>query len=135
MGRIHIALLGSVVEDDPNRVSLPRPKAAYPVTQIDAINTPCSLNRSMMHRERHRVTLAKWNHLWPRLHARPLFGEHEFAAREIPLRFREQDCYLYREDVLAVEILMQTVIVPFAILKEQWRWPLLACVMASFDKV
>jgi hypothetical protein len=73
----------------------------------------------MIHRERHRVTLAKRNHLWPRLHARPLFGEHEFAPCEISLWFREQDRYLYWKDVLSVEILMQAIVVAFGVLEEQ----------------
>jgi hypothetical protein len=88
-----------------------------------------------MHRERHRVALAEGNHLWPRLHSRALLGENEFAAREIPLRFRQQDCYLEREYVLAVEILMKAVEIAFAVLTEQRRWSLLSCVVASLNKL
>jgi hypothetical protein len=88
-----------------------------------------------MHGERHRVALAERNYFWPRLHTWPLLGEHEFAACEIPLRFRQQDCHLYREDVLSVEVLMQAVEVTLAVLKEQWRGSLLSCVVASLNKL
>ena len=89
----------------------------------------------MTYRERYGVALAERNHLWPRLHTRPLLGEDELTAREISLRFRQQDCYLYREDVLPVNILVQAVEVTFAVLKEQWRGSCLSCIMASLQKL
>ena len=89
----------------------------------------------MTHRERHRVALAERNHFWPRLHTRPLLGEDKLTAREIPLRFRQQDCYLYRENVLPVKILVKAVEVTFAVLEEQWRRPPLPCVVASLQKL
>src|SRR5438477_11539357 len=45
------------------------------------------------------------------MHAWPLFPQHEFATREIPLRLREQEGCLNRKGVIAVEILMQAVVV------------------------
>ena len=89
----------------------------------------------MTHRERYCVALAERNHFWPRLHSRPLLGEDELTAREIPLRFRQQDCYLYRENVLPVNILVQAVEVTFAVLKEQWRRSRLPRVVASLQKL
>jgi len=74
-----------------------------------------------MYREGHSVTLAKRNHLWPRLHTRTLFGKYEFASGEIPSRLRQQDSYLYWEDMFSVEVLVQTVVITFAILQKQWR--------------
>ena len=85
----------------------------------------------MTYRERYGVALAERNHLWPRLHTRPLLGEDELTAREISLRFRQQDCYLYREDVLPVNILVQAVEVTFAVLEEQGRRSRLSCVVTS----
>ena len=77
--------------------------------EIDAIDAPRSLNRTMMDCEGHRVALTKRNHLGARLHTRPLLGEHEFAPGKISLRLREQDRHLYGKDVFTVEILMQAV--------------------------
>jgi hypothetical protein len=123
------------VKDDSNRVTLARAKPAQAVPKVDAIGSARSLDRPMTYRERYGVALAERNHLWPRLHTRPLLGEDELTAREISLRFRQQDCYLYREDVLPVNILVQAVEVTFAVLKEQWRRSRLSCIMASLQKL
>jgi len=123
------------VKDDSHGVTLPRAKPAHTVAKVDAIGPARPLDRPMTHRERHRITLAERNHFWPRLHSRPLLGEDELTAREIPLGFRQEDCYLYREDVLPVNILVQAVEVTFAALKEQWRRSRLSCIMASLQKL
>ena len=115
----------------PTVCRLPRPDAAYSMAEIDPIGAPRSLNRTMMHCERHRVALAKRNHLWPRLHTGPLLGEHEFTSGEISLRLREQDRHLDRKDVLTVKILMQAVEVALSILEEQRRRPLLPRIVAT----
>jgi hypothetical protein len=82
-------LLVGVVKDDSNGVTLPRAKPAHTMPKVDAIGSPRSMDRPMTHCKRHRVALAKRNHFWPRLHTRPLLGEDELTAREIPLRFRQ----------------------------------------------
>ena len=82
------ALLGAVVEDNAECVTLPRAQAANPVPQVYPVGAPRSLNRAMMHGECYAITLAHGYYLRPRLHARTLFGEHKFAAREISCRFR-----------------------------------------------
>ena len=105
------------------------------MARTDAIRSPRSSNRAVVHRERHRVPLAQRNHLRPRLHTRPLLGEYEFAAGEISLRFRKQDRDLYREDVLSIKILMQAVEVALAIVEEQRRRPLLPRIVASPEKI
>jgi hypothetical protein len=43
------------------------------------------------------------------LHPWPLLGHHEFAAHEVAAGRGKQNRHLDRKDVLAVEILMQTV--------------------------
>jgi len=123
------------VKDDSNRVTLARAKPAHAVPKVDAIGSPRSLNRPITYRERHRVALAERNHFWPRLHSRPLLGEDELTTREIPLGFRQEDCYLYRENVLPVNILVQAVEVTFAVLKEQWRRSRLSRIVASLQKL
>ena len=104
------------------------------MAQVYAIGSSRSLNRAVMHCECHSVTLAERNDFWTRLHARTLLGEHKLAAREISLWFTQQDCYLYGEDVLPVEILMQAIVVACAVPEKQWRWSLLACVVTSLEK-
>ena len=64
-----------------------------------------------------------------------MLGEDKLTAREISLRFRQQDRYLYREDVLPVNILVQAVEVTFAVLKEQWRRSRLSRIVASLQKL
>jgi hypothetical protein len=71
-----------------------------------------------MYRECHSIALAQRNDVWPRLHARPLLGEHELATGEIPPWLAEQDSYLDRENVLAIEILVQTVEIAGAVLQQ-----------------
>ena len=51
--------------------------------------------------------------------SRALLGHDELAAGEIDAGFRQQDGHLQREDVLAIEILMQAVVVPGAVSQEQ----------------
>ena len=123
------------MKDNSNGVTLPRAKPAHTVPKVDAIGSPRSLDRPMTHRESYCVALAERNHFWPRLHTRPLLGEDELTAREISLRFRQQDCYLYREDVLPVNILVQAVEVTFFVLEEQWRRSRLSCVVTSLQKL
>ena len=64
------------------------------------------------------LTLVERGHLGPRLHARPLFGEDEFAPREIDAGLCEQERDLEREDVFAVEVLMQAVVIVGAVPKK-----------------
>jgi hypothetical protein len=123
------------VKDDSNGVSLARAKPAHTVPKVDAIGPARPLDRPMTHRERHRITLAERNHFWPRLHSRPLLGEDELTAHEIPLGFRQEDCYLYRENVHPVNILVQAVEVTFVVLEEQWRRSRLSCVVTFLQKL
>jgi hypothetical protein len=123
------------VEDDAKGVPLPRPETAYAMAEIDTIGAPRSLDRTMMHCESHSVALAERDHLGPRLHTRPLLGQHEFASGEIFLGLREQDRHLYWKNVFTVEILMQAVEVTHSIPKEQGRWSLLPRVMTLLYEV
>ena len=50
-----------------------------------------------------------------RLPARALFRQHELAAGEVPRRCRQQHRHLQREDVLAIEILVQAVVIAGAV--------------------
>ena len=74
---------------------------------------------------------AERDHLGARLHARPLLGEHEFAAQEVSSRRGQEKSGLQREDVLAVEILMQAVVVALAVLQKERRGLCLPGAMAA----
>jgi len=63
------------------------------------------------------IALTQGHDFCPRLHARALLGQNEFSASEISLRFREQNGHLDWEYMLAVEILMEAVVVPLFILQ------------------
>ena len=95
---------------------------AHAMAQVDPAENPRrALHRPMMHGKGHRVALTQRHHLGARLHARPLLGQHEFAAGEIAARFRQQDRDLQREHMLAIEVLMQAIVVAFAVLQQQRR--------------
>ena len=78
------------MKDDAESMALPRMHRAHAVAQIDTIVTA----RSLLHGEDHRVALRQRHHLGARLHARPLFGEHEFTAGKIAPRRGKQKCNL-----------------------------------------
>ena len=80
-----------------------------------------SLYGSVMHRKDHAVPLAERHDVGPRLPARPLLREHEFAAGEVASRLREQHGDMQREDVIPVEALMQAVMVARPVLKQERR--------------
>src|SRR5258708_29738294 len=125
----------SIVEDDPQRMTAPRPQPADSMAQIHTIRSAGSLHRTMMHRKRKRIALSKRNHLRPRLHTRTLLRQHKLASNKILSRLREQNRHLYREDMFPIKILMQTVVIPFPILQQQRSRPDLTRIMASLDEV
>ena len=61
-------------------------------------------------------------------------GQHELAAAEIAPRLRQQDRDLDRKHVLAVEVLVQAVVVALAILQQQRRRPRLPGVMTALQE-
>ena len=75
-------------------------QAADAVAQVDAIAAAGTAHRPVMHCEYRGIAAAERHDLGARLHARPLFGEHEFAAGKIIARLRQQHHDLQREDVL-----------------------------------
>jgi len=67
-----------------------------------------------MHREDNRITLRERYGFGARLHARALLGENEFAAGEISGE-GEQDRGSERKDEVAIEVLVQAVVVACAV--------------------
>src|SRR5215472_17250593 len=91
------------------------------MAHVDAVDAARALHRSMMHGEDHALALRERHDFGARLHARPLLREHEFAAGEILARPRQQKSDLQRKNVLAVEILMQAIVVAGTIREQQRR--------------
>jgi hypothetical protein len=89
----------------------------------------------MVDSESHGIALAKWHHFRSRLHPRSLFRKHELSTGKVAHWFWEKNRYLYRKYVLAIEILVQAVIVSLAILEEQWRGPDLSGVVTALDEL
>ena len=65
---------------------------------------------------------------------RPLLGEDEFAAREIDGRPCEQERDLEREDVFAIEVLMQAVVIVGAVPEQERGRLRLARLMATVEE-
>ena len=65
----------------------------------------------------------------------PLLDDHELAAVEVPARLVQQERRLQREDVLAVEVLVQAVVVAGAVGQQQGRGPRLAGLAATRQHV
>jgi hypothetical protein len=98
-----------VVEDDPEGVSATGTHAADAVPQIDAVAAAATLNRPVPDREDDAVASQERHDLRPGLHPRTLLCEDEFTARKIHAGFFQQDRNLERENVFAVNVLVQTV--------------------------
>src|SRR5262250_414053 len=99
---------------------------AYAMAQDDAIPSFRTWHWPMMDREDDAVPLPERHHFNARLLARSLLREHEFTAREVVSWHRQEEGDLQREDMLAIEILMQTVVIALVIVQEERRWPGLA---------
>ena len=105
------------MQDNAQRVPMPLPQSADTVAQGNPIFAACSLDRAAVHSEHHTVALGQRDHLDARLHARSLFSQHKFAAFEVFDRLRQENRNLQREDMLPVQVLMQTVVITGAVLQ------------------
>ena len=75
----------------------------------EAVGALGAAHGAMMHGKDHGIAAAQGHHGGARLHARPLLGQDELAAREVEAGLREQDGGLQRKHMLAVEVLVQAV--------------------------
>src|SRR5690348_57345 len=99
------------MENDPERKAAAPAHAADAMAHRDAVIAARPANRSVIDRENHRVAETERYDLSARLHPRPCFDQHEFASRELIAGSAEQYRRLYRKDVIAIEILVQAVVV------------------------
>ena len=109
--------LGRVVEDDPDGVPHAGSDTAYTVSEVHAVFALRALHWPMMDCEGHSITLQKRYDLGAALHTRTLLGQYKLSASKIMPGLGEQNRDLNRKHMLAIQILMQAVIVPFSILK------------------
>ena len=105
------------MKNNPGRITSAKSNATDAMPQRDSIETACPLHRTMVHGKQDSVSLPQRHHHGPRLHAGPLFGQDDFTAGEVLLGSGQQNHQLQRKQVLAVEVLVQTVIVLRAILQ------------------
>src|SRR5262249_7790610 len=91
------------------------------MAHVDSVGAARALHRPMMHRENDAFALRERNDFRPRLHAGALLREQKSPAGEVFTRTRQQKGNLQRENVLPVEILMQTIVVADAVSQEKRR--------------
>src|SRR4029450_12100683 len=107
---------------------------AYAVAQGAPIPAFRAWHWPMMDWEDDAVSLPERHYFSARLLARSLLREHEFTAREVVSRHRQEAGDLQREDMLAIEILMEAVVIALAIVQEERCWPGLTGAMAPLEK-
>lgn len=90
------------MEDDAERVAMPRADAADAVTHRYPIVATRAAVRSVVDREHDRIALAERNDFGTRLHSWTLLGQDKFATAKILTGVGQQHRYLKRKDVLAV---------------------------------
>jgi hypothetical protein len=93
-------------------------QATDAVTEIHPVNALRTLHGAVVYGEHYCIALPQRNNLWSGLHARALLGEHELAATEVLAGFGKQNRRLQRENVLAVKVLVQAVVVVGPVLKQ-----------------
>src|SRR3989344_7462000 len=109
-------------------------QATDAVAQGDPIVTAHAFDRALVDREDQAVAFFQTDDLRARLHARPLLGQHELTAGEILPRRRQKNRHLEREDMLAIHILMQAVVVLWSVLQQQGCRTLLASGVTTFEE-
>jgi hypothetical protein len=105
------------VKNDTGGVAVARANTAHAMPQVYTVRTARTLHWAVMDRDHRSVALMQWQHERSRLHARALLGHHELATFEIAARLRQQYHHLQRENMLAVQILVQAVVVVGAVLQ------------------
>src|SRR5258708_37849611 len=123
------------MENDADCMPVPRPDAADAVPQVYAISAARTLHGTIVNRENNAVSLTERHDHRPALHARALLRHDELAAGEVRAGVGQQNSQLEREDMLAVEVLVQAVVVADSILKEKRRVPHLSGLVATLNEV
>src|SRR5215210_8134053 len=80
-----------IVKDHAERMAVAGTDPAYAMAKINPIGSARPLNRPDMHSKGDRIALAERHHFGPRLHARALLSQYEFASGKIAARLRQKD--------------------------------------------
>src|SRR5438876_1238760 len=97
------------------------------------VGAASAVDRAVMDREDHGLASPQGNDLTSRLSARALLDQEELAAGEVVLGGAEQHGKLQWKDQIAIEVLVQAVVVAGLVFEDERRWPLLARCMAFFE--
>lgn len=122
-----------VVEDDSEGETVAGADGADSMAHGYSIHTTGTVLRAMVDGEDDSLALMERDDRGPGLHARALFGEDELASSEVASRLAEEEGDLKREDELAIEVLMETVVVLLLVLEKQWSGASLASVVAELE--
>src|SRR5215469_14067012 len=98
-----------------------------------AVMAAYALHWAMMDREDDGFSLPKRYDFASRLRARPLLDEQKFAAGEVLFRRAERHRQLQRKYQIAVEVLVQAVVVPGPVFEHERRRPLLPRLVALIE--
>ena len=113
---VHYSLRG-VVEDDTRGVASTGKDSAHSVPHVYSVDSPCAADGAVVDGKDYGVALAKGDDNGAGLHAGALFGHYKFAAGEVAARFGQEQSKLQREDVVAVEVLMEAVVIAGLVLE------------------
>ena len=127
--------LSCIVKDHPKRMTLPAANGTHAVAHRYAIDTARPALGTVIDRKDDGLALAKRNDGDAGLHARTLLGEHELSAGEVASGLTEKKSYLERKEDVAVEVLMQAVVVAGLVAEQQWRGSLLPCLVTDAKKL
>ena len=119
------------MKNDAGRMAVAGENAADAVAHFDAVVSLDALHWPVVDREGDRVAPTQRNNLDPTLHAGSLLREYEFAARKVLTGLGEQYGHLNWEGEIAVEVLVQAIVVARLVLKKQRRRANLTGIMAG----
>ena len=120
------------MKDDAHGVARSTTQATDAMAHFHAIGALGALDRTSIDSKDDGITPSEWYDFSAGLHAGALFCKDDFTAREVLVWLRQKNGDLLWENVLAVKILVQAVVISLAILAQKWRWSGLAGRMAAF---
>jgi hypothetical protein len=123
---------GGVVEDDAERMSFTRSQFTDPMPHFHPMIASRPFHRPFIDGEHDTMSLFEPNHLDARLHAWSLFDQDELAAFEIS-KVTEQHDDLQRKNMLAIQILVQPVVIACTVSEDQRRGPRLAVPVTALE--
>ncbi len=118
------------MEDDSQGISRTACNAAHPMLYVHAVKTTDSAHRTPASREDDCVSPLRVNDLRHRLRPRTLFYQQKLSTLVFFIALAQEADHLQREDDVAIDILMEAIVISVFIVKQQWRGTRLATAMA-----